>query len=160
VQIQPPLELFPPPTLGQVGTEQRNGGLERRTAEKPGIVVARLMAIWAIDAPSKAVGKMAEWKWVARVQLHLKVRLPAVGGERPLADNETHNVANIELPHGPILKRCSTVEQSHVARSPSLRRAMSHVAHTRRARYGELFSYHDQEWGLRVTRVARIPIAR
>ena len=116
VLFQPPLELFPPPTLRQVGSKHRNGGLERRATEKPGVIVARLMAIWAIDAPSEAVGKMAEWKWVARVQLHLKVRLPTVCGERPPADNETHNVPNVELSHGPILLGCSTVEQSHVAR--------------------------------------------
>jgi hypothetical protein len=113
--IQPPLELFPAPALRQIGTEQRNGGPECRAAEKPSEVVARPMAIGAIDAPSEAVGKVTERKWVARVQLHLKVRLPAVGGERPPADNETHNVPNVELSHGPILLSCSAVEQSHVA---------------------------------------------
>jgi hypothetical protein len=115
VLLQPPLELFPPPTLRQVGSKHRNGGLERRATEKPGIIVARLMAVWTIDAPSEAVGKVAERKRVASVHLHLKARLSAVGRKRPLADNETHNVANLELAHGPILPQCSTLEQSHVA---------------------------------------------
>jgi hypothetical protein len=122
VLLQPPLELFPPPTLRQVGSKHRNGGLERRATEKPGIVVARLMAVWTIDAPSEAVGKVAERKRVARVQLHLKAGLPAVGGERPPADNKPHNVPNVELSHGPILLSCSTVEQSHVAHRDAIDR--------------------------------------
>lgn len=113
--FQPPLELFPSPALGQVSAEHGNSGPERGATKKPRVVVTRLVAVWTIDAPSKTVGKVAERKWVARVQLYLEVRLPAVGGERPLADDETHNVANVELPHGPILNRCSTLEQSHVA---------------------------------------------
>jgi len=65
--------------------------------------MTRLMAIRTIDASSEAVGKVAERKWVASVHLHLKARLSAVSGKRPLADNETHNVANLELAHAPIL---------------------------------------------------------
>ena len=79
-----------------------------------------MMAIWTIDAPSEAVGKVAERKWVASMDLHLKARLSAVGGKRPPADNETHNVANLELAHGSILPLCSTVEQSHVAQASPL----------------------------------------
>jgi len=104
VLVQPPLELFPPPTFRQVGAKHWNGGLECRATEKPGIVVTRLMAIRAINTPSEAVCEVAKRKWVARVQLHLKVWLTAVGGERSPADDETHNVANIELSHVPILR--------------------------------------------------------
>ena len=114
--FQPPLELFPPPAFWQIGAEDRNGSPECWATKKPGVIVTRLMAIWTVDAPSEAVGKVAERKGVARVQLHLEVGLTAVGAERDLADDETHNVANVEFPHGPILRCCSTVEQSHVAR--------------------------------------------
>jgi hypothetical protein len=58
---------------------------------------------------------MAEGKRVARVELHLEVWLPAVGGKRSLTDDETHNVPNVKLSHGPILTLCSALEQSHVA---------------------------------------------
>ena len=101
--FQPSLELFPPPALGQVGSKHRNGGLECRPTEKPGVIMTRLMAIRTIDASSEAVGKVAERKWVASMDLHLKARLSAVSGKRPLADNETHNVANLELAHALIL---------------------------------------------------------
>lgn len=91
----------------------------------------RLMAIWAIDAPPKAVGEVSNRKRISHVHLHLKVRLAAVGGERSLADNEPHNVADIELSHPRILSACSTLEQSHVALICWRERAdqTSHVAH-------------------------------
>jgi hypothetical protein len=34
------------------------------------------------------------------VEFHLKVRLLSVGGERPFADDEAHNVPNVEFAHG------------------------------------------------------------
>jgi hypothetical protein len=79
--FQPPLELFAPPTLWQISAEHGNGGLECRAPEKPGVIMARLMAIGTIDSASEALGKMAEWKRVACVQLYLEVRLPPVGGK-------------------------------------------------------------------------------
>src|SRR5688572_28408960 len=156
--FQPPLELFPPPALWQIGAEQENGSPECWATKKPGIVVTRLMAIWTIDAPSEAVGKVAKREGVARVQLYLEIRLTAVGGERPLADDESHNVANVELSHGPILGCCSTLEQSHVARCLGLRN-MSHVAHARRARQGGLF-WLSRQGRLRITHEERTSIVR
>jgi hypothetical protein len=139
--FQPPLELFPPPAFGQIGAEHGNGSLECWATKKPRIVVTRLMAIWTIDAPAEAIGKVAERERVACVQLYLEIGLTTVGGERPLADDETHNVPNVELSHGPILARCSALEQSHVARCLSCGTGMSHVAHMRRARQGGLFEH-------------------
>lgn len=75
-----------------------------------------LMAIRTIHTPSEAIGKVAKWEWVTYVELDLKARLAPVGRERPLANDETHNVADIELAHATIIATCSRVEQSHVAR--------------------------------------------
>jgi len=114
---QPPLELLALPALRQVGAKDGNGSFEGWATEKPGIIVPSLVAIRTIDPPPKAVGEVAQRERVAHMQLDLQEWLATVGSERSFADDEPHNVPDVELSHGAILAGCSNVEQSHVARA-------------------------------------------
>jgi hypothetical protein len=67
VLVQPPLELFTFPTFWQVGLEDWHRIAECGATKQPHIVVAGLVAIRTVYSPSKAIGKMAEGKGVARV---------------------------------------------------------------------------------------------
>lgn len=78
--------------------------------------MAGLMAIGPVNAPAEPISEMAKRKRVACVQLHLKVRLAPIGSERPLSDDEPHNVPDVEFAHSLSVTRCSALEQSHVAR--------------------------------------------
>jgi hypothetical protein len=49
------------------------------------------------------------------VQFYLQKWLLPVGGETALADDEAHNVPNVEFAHGSTIASCSAVEQRHVA---------------------------------------------
>ena len=119
---QPPLELLALPALRQVGAKDGNGSFEGWATEKPGIIVPSLVAIRTIDPPPKAVGEVAQRERVAHMQLDLQEWLATVGSERSFADDEPHNVPDVELSHGAILAGCSNAEQSHVARA---RRALT-----------------------------------
>jgi hypothetical protein len=57
------------------------------------------MVIRPVHASPEAVGEKAQGKRIARMQLQLEIWLLAVGGERSLADHESHNVPDIEFPH-------------------------------------------------------------
>ena len=75
----------------------------------------RLMAIGTVNAPTELFGEVAQRKWIPDVELELQIWLPPISGERAFADDESHNVADIEFPHAPMLTRCSALEQRHVA---------------------------------------------
>ena len=74
-----------------------------------------LMAIGTVNAPAELFGEVAQRKRIPHVELDLQVWLPPIGGERAFADDEPHNVADIEFPHAPKLACCSALEQRHVA---------------------------------------------
>ena len=98
--FQPSLELLASPALGQVGAKDRDGCLQRRPAQEPCVILPSLLPIWPIYASAEDVGEMAQRERVAGVKLHLQKRLPPVGRKRALADDESHNVADIEFTHG------------------------------------------------------------
>lgn len=115
VTIEPAIELFAFPALGEMLAKHRQCIPELGSSQQPGEVVASLVVVGTVDAPPQLLREKPERKGIAGVHLHLKVRLLPVGSEGPLTDDESHNVPDLELLHGPILTICSTVEQRHVA---------------------------------------------
>ena len=79
--VQPSFELLPSPAFREIGLENRYGGLERGTAQEPGIVVPSLMPIGPVHSAAEPIGHVSKWERVADVQLDLKAWLPPVGGE-------------------------------------------------------------------------------
>ena len=118
VTLEPAIELFAFPALGQVFAKNRQCVPELGSSKQPGEVMASLVVVGTVDSPSQLLRQEAERKGIAGVHLHLKIRLLSVGSEGPLTDDEPHNVPDLELLHGGILTICSTVEQWHVAHCP------------------------------------------
>jgi hypothetical protein len=132
--LEPSFELLSLPTLRQIVVKERECGFQFWPAEQPGEVVAGLVSIGTVHATAELIRELPKREGISRVELHLEVGLLSVGGERPFADDEAHNVPNVEFAHGVIIVACSALEQRHVAREPKVK-AMSHVAHiNRRAR--------------------------
>jgi hypothetical protein len=102
VVLEPALELLPLPALGEMVAKEGERSLQFGPPKQPGKIVPALVAIRSVHATAELIGELAEWKGVARVKLYLKARLLPVGGERTFADDEAHNVANVEFAHGPV----------------------------------------------------------
>lgn len=80
--------------------KEGKGASECRSSEEPGEIAATFVMIRAIYPSAKPISEKAERKRVARVQLHLQAWLPPVGSEAAFADDESHNVPDLEFVHG------------------------------------------------------------
>ena len=97
--IEPAIELFAFPALGEMLAKDRQRTPELWPSQQPGEVVATLMIVRSVDSPTQLLRQEAERERIPGVHLHLKVRLLPVGSEGALTDDETHNVSDLELLH-------------------------------------------------------------
>ena len=97
--LQPSFELLSSPAFWKVCTKDRDRLPERASAEQPGIVVPRLMAVRSVDPTAEPISQMTKRKGISNVQLDLEVWLSPVGSEGTLADDESHNVSDVEFSH-------------------------------------------------------------
>jgi hypothetical protein len=100
VLLQPVLELFSLPALRQVVAKERKSGLQLWSSQEPGEIVPTLMSVGSIHSPSQLIRQMSKRKGISCVQFYLQKWLLPVGGETALADDEAHNVPNVEFAHG------------------------------------------------------------
>lgn len=63
--------------------------------------MSSLVVIRSVDTAPEAVGEVPKGKGVACVKLYLETGLPAICSERTFGHHKPHNVADIELAHGP-----------------------------------------------------------
>lgn len=139
--IEPAIELFAFPALGEMFAKDRQCTPELWPSQQPGEVVSSLVIVWSVDAPAQLLREESERERISGVHLHLKVRLLPVGSEGTLTDDQSHNVSDLEGRHAVNCNACSRVEQRHVALFGVGRREMSHVAHSKAEELakGELF---------------------
>src|SRR5690242_21826305 len=97
--IEPTIELFALPALGEMFAKDRQRTPELWPSQQPGEIVSSLVIVWPVDPPAQLLREEAERERIPGVHLHLKVRLLPVGSEGALTDDETHNVSDLELLH-------------------------------------------------------------
>ena len=97
--FEPVLELFSLPALREVVAEERKSSFQLRSSKKPGEVMPALVAIWTVHTPAEAFRQLPERKGISGVKFYLEIGLLSVSGEGSFADDETHNVSDIEFAH-------------------------------------------------------------